>query len=173
MPWQQKNLATVQKWVEEVKGGGSPWLYCGGAVGSGKTHLCTAACGVLLNSGKAVRYMLWSDEARMLKALVNDEDEYYRKIEPLKTCDVLYIDDLFKVQRGDQQGRITPADIRLAFELIDARYRNDRITIISCEWLMDELLGLDEGVSSRIYERSRGYRVQIAREAGRNMRLAM
>lgn len=178
-PWQERALATTLAWLTvigdnaDVEGNGiKPWLFMGGAVGSGKTHLCTAACGELLQSGRAVRYMLWPEEARKLKACVNDGEEFERIIHPLEHANVLYIDDLFKVQRSPgMTAAVTPAEIRVAFELLDARYRINLPTIISCEWLMDELLQMDEGVFSRVYERTKRFAVQIGRVAGRNMRL--
>lgn len=186
-PWQKNALNTAKAWLNEtLKGsnGAKPWLFMGGAVGSGKTHLCTAACGELLKGNRAVRYMLWSEDSRALKASVNDLEEFERIIRPLETVDVLYIDDLFKVQRNRQQTNlrgetfrpsikelVTPADIRVAFELLDARYRMNRPTIISCEWLMDELMQMDEGVFSRVYERTEGYRSQIGRVGNRNFRM--
>ena len=161
-------METVKKWLDETEG----WLFLGGAAGSGKTHLCTAACGELLRRGVAVRYMLWPEEARQLKGLVNDAEAYGKLLRPLQMAEVLYIDDLFKVQRsGGVAASVTPADVRVAFELLDARYRARRATIISCEWLMDELLQVDEALFSRVYERSRGFCVQIARKGGRNARL--
>lgn len=168
-PWQKRALDAVRRWLDR---GASGWLFLGGAVGSGKTHLCTAACGELLRAGRAVRYMLWPEEVRELKACVNDAAAFDRLIRPLERVDVLYIDDLFKVQRacGGAAG-VSPAEIRVAFELIDARYRMDRPTIISCEWMMDELLQMDEGVFSRVYEKARGAIAQIGRVDGRNMRL--
>lgn len=186
-PWQKDALSTVRAWVHVTvlgKGGVRPWLFMGGAVGSGKTHLCTAACGELLRANMDVLYILWRETARSLKANINDQEEYERIIYPLKTVDVLYIDDLFKTQRdrvqtnyrGEPyrptvQEQVSEAETRIAFELLDARYRMNRATVISCEWLMDELMQIDDGVASRIYERSNGYRVGIGRAEGRNMRL--
>ena len=186
-PWQQDALATVKAWVSATIAGDPgirPWLFMGGSVGSGKTHLCTAACGDILLAGHDVRYVLWRETARSLKANINDPEEYERIMDPLKTVDVLYIDDLFKTQRervqtnhrGEAyrptvQERVSEAETRIAFELLDARYRMNRPTVISCEWLMDELMQIDDGVASRIYERSNGYRVGIGRADGRNMRL--
>lgn len=172
--WQQKAMQTVKEWTAEVIGQKSPWLFFGGAVGSGKTHLCTAACGELLSKGIAVYYMLWQEEARRLKTFSNDAAYYERLMRPLKETPVLYIDDLFKTKRGDQrsiQEAVTPADVRVAFEIIDARTRANRPTIISTEWMLDELVEADEGTFSRVNYMSEGYQVQIARERGRNWRM--
>lgn len=173
-PWQQSALQTAQDWTVEVLDGKAPWLFFGGQPGSGKTHLCTAACGALLNAGIAVRYMLWVEASRQLKASANDGESFDRLIRPLIDAPVLYMDDLFKTRKGDQrsiQEAITPADIRVAFEIIDARVRMNRPTIISTEWMLDELLAADEATFSRVNCMSEGYQVQIGRGKGRNWRM--
>lgn len=173
-PWQQSALQTVQEWTEEVMNRRSPWLFLGGQPGSGKTHLCTAACGTLLNTGIAVRYMLWVETSRQLKASIYDGEAFERLIRPLIDAPVLYMDDLFKTRRGDQrsiQEAVTPADVRVAFEIIDARVRTNRPTIISTEWMLDELLAADEATFSRVNCMSEGYQVQIGRGKGRNWRM--
>ncbi len=169
-PWQANALKTAQDWTEAVIAGRKSWMYFGGAVGSGKTHLCTAACGQLLEHGIAIRYMLWPEESRRLRACVTDEEAFDEMAYPLKTVPVLYIDDLFKTQR-DSAAKVTPAEVRVAFELLDARYRTNRPTIISTEWLIDELLDMDEGTFSRMYQMAHGYITEISRENNKNMRL--
>lgn len=172
--WQQSALQTAQAWTGEVMGGKAPWMFFGGQPGSGKTHLCTAACGTLLNAGIAVRYMLWVETSRQLKASINDGETFERLIRPLIDAPVLYMDDLFKTRRGDArsiQEAVTPADIRVAFEIIDARVRMNRPTIISTEWMLDELLAADEAAFSRVNCMSEGYQVQIGRDKGRNWRM--
>ena len=154
---------TVEPWQVEMKRKGQAfltdnsgkWFAAMGAVGSGKTHLCTAICGELLNAGLEVRYIRWRNEGARLKSLVNARDEYERMIEPLKTVKVLYVDDLFKTQSGKE---LTQGDINLAFELLDHRYSDPRlITIISAEKTIEEILSIDEAVGSRIFERCKGY----------------
>ena len=127
------------------------WFYIKGTPGSGKTHICTAICSELMKQGKSLRYMLWRDEAVQLKALVTSPEEYASRLNRLKTVRVLYIDDFLK-------GKITDADINLAFELINSRYNNAKLkTIISTELSIERVLELDEAVGSRIYERSKAY----------------
>ena len=98
--------------------------------------------------------MLWRDDSVKLKATVNDDSEYERLIRPLKTCDVLYIDDLYK-------GGASEADKKLAFELLNYRYNGKLITIISTERLIPDLLNIDEATGSRIYQRSRDSNLTI------------
>ena len=43
---------------------------------------------------------------------------------------------------------ITQGDINIAFEIINYRYINDLITIISSELLLDEIINIDEATGS-------------------------
>lgn len=143
------------------------WMYMGGQVGCGKTHICTAVCGELLKAGKQVVYMLWKDEATKLKSLVN-EPEYEDEIGKYKFCEVLYIDDLLKPVKSDS---VTGADVRLLFEIINSRYAGRRQTIISSERLMSEIIEIDGATGSRIYQMAKGYTVGIPNGKGKNRRL--
>jgi DNA replication protein DnaC len=144
------------------------WFCALGAVGSGKTHICTAICGHFLREGKSVRYMLWRDVCRRLKSVVTDDEDYDGIMQPLKDCDVLYIDDFFKVQQGKDP---TPGDVNVAFELLNHRYNNPaKITLISSELSANKILYADEAVGSRIHERSKRYLFDIGGE-GKNWRL--
>jgi len=152
-----------QKAMEYAENPANAWFLACGAVGSGKTHLCTAICGALLNKGKFVWYMRWRDDSVRLKAVVNDS-EYEELINPYKRCQVLYIDDLFK-------GGVTEADKRLAFQIFDYRYCNRHLsTIISTENTPEQLLAMDEATGSRIWERSEGNCVVITGQHNYRMR---
>ena len=154
--WQASALELAKRYAEERTG----WFLAAGRSGSGKTHLCTAICGEMLNEGMDVRYAIWREVAVQAKAVVNDDEEYERITSPLKRARVLYIDDLFKVGRGSAP---TQGDVNLAFEILNARY-NDRskLTIISTERTLEELMEIDEATGSRIYERSKGYRLDLS-----------
>lgn len=164
-PWQELLKQAAQRFVLDCNG---KWFYAGGQVGSGKTHVCTAIVGELLSQGMSARYMLWRDEVVQLKACVNNDAEYGRLINPLKSVDVLYIDDLFKTGGKDP----TDADVNIAFELLNHRYINKNlVTIISGERNMDELLAIDEAVGSRIYERTKEYCLIVPRKSEYNYRM--
>lgn len=150
----------------------SAWYFTGGQVGSGKTHICTAICAELLQRGVGVRYMLWRDESTRLKSIANDPG-YEDAVAEWKTAQALYIDDLFKIMRSDPRAAPTDADVRLAFEILNYRYNDKRLrTIISSEWMIEELEKFDEGIASRILERSRSCCAEIGRSPGRNHRSA-
>ena len=147
-----------------------PWLFIGGNPGSGTTHICTAVCGELLKRRVPVRYMQWVDVARTLKGSVNDDD-FTDLVSDYINVKVLYIDDLLK-QRYTMNPAFTEADIKIAFTILNARYIQNKATIISTEWdLVNQLLPADEGVFSRVYERSKGFRVAVERKAENNFRL--
>ena len=150
----KKVLYAAEDFCRNDKG----WFFISGKSGSGKTHICTAICSRMMEQNKNVRYMLWRDETVLLKALTTDGEEYQRQIGPFKSVPVLYIDDFLK-------GGHTEADLRLAFEVLNSRYNDSQLrTIISSELTLFEILGLDEAVGGRIYERSRGYVLEAPRE---------
>ena len=70
---------------------------------------------------------------------VTEQGEYDEKINPFIDSDVLYIDDLFK-SRGTSVPMPTEPDVRLAYQIINARYASGKPTIISCEWYLREEL---------------------------------
>jgi DNA replication protein DnaC len=141
--------AAALRYVAESRG---EWFVIVGRPGSGKTHICTAIVAKLIEGGKNCKYMLWRDEVRELKALVNDNSAYRERMNLLKNVDVLYIDDFLK-------GRaVSDGDLNVAFELLNARYNARKRTIISGERTIGAIMDIDEAIGSRIYERSKnGY----------------
>lgn len=148
--WQKEILDGAKRFAANPDG----WFSVSGKPGTGKTHICTAICGALMRKGYDVRYMLWRDAATTLKAnSTADAAAYSHEITPLKTVQVLYIDDFFKT--GGKRPP-TVMDANLAFEIINARYNaRDLITIVSSERSLDELMRIDEATASRIYERTK------------------
>ncbi len=143
-------------------------FFVGGQPGSGKTHICTALCGELLKRARQTLYLLWTRDARELKACAN-EMCFSQKMDEYKEAEVLYIDDFLKVMRGASP---TPADINIAFELLNSRLLDpDKITIISSEFTIEELLRLDEGTASRICERTGPFALNISRASEKDYRL--
>lgn len=143
-------------------------FFIGGQVGAGKTHLCAAISGHYLKTGAEVKYMIWVDDAKRLKALVN-EPEYQDVISVYKKADVLYIDDFLKTKKGEEP---TNGDINLAIEIINNRYLDkNKITIISSEKTMSDLLKYDEATMSRIYQAAGKYKRDIEKDINKNYRV--
>lgn len=160
--WQQGALEMAHRFVQDP---GGHWFVMAGQVGAGKSHLCTAVAAALMEKGLPARYMLWRDTAVQAKAVVNDDAAYAALVGPLKRIKVLYIDDLFK------GAKVTPGDVNLAFELLNSRYNDSgKITILSSERTVDQLLDIDEAVGSRIYERSKAFYLELT--GVKNWRLA-
>lgn len=169
--WQERMKATAVSYLNEgVKDGA--WLYVGGQSGCGKTHICTAVCGVMLRK-LAVRYMAWPHEAQKIKASANDDEQYGALVRPLQDAESLYVDDFLKPLKGrdGSDGNATAADLRLAFDILNLRYINRKPTIISSEWFSHELGALDEAIAGRISEMCGVWKIDIARDAKRNLRM--
>jgi DNA replication protein DnaC len=122
----------------------------------------------MLKKGKVARYMLWTDMVINLNACVNDETEYNKLIYPLKTNEILYIDDFFKTEQGKFP---SGADIKRAFEILNYRYNNKLITVISSEKTLTEILDIDQAVGSRIKQMVGSYDLNIAQDKQKNYRL--
>ena len=64
------------------------------------------------------------------------------------------------------------SDINIAFEILNARYNNPNlITILSSEKLLREIMGIDEAIGSRIFQRAGTYVLELNRNQKMNMRL--
>lgn len=169
--WQAEMKQTALSYLNEgVKDGA--WLYIGGQSGSGKTMICTAVAGVMLRK-LAVKYMAWPHEAQKIKASANDDEKYGELVKPLQEAEALYIDDFLKPLKGKDgsDGNATAADLRLAFDVLNMRYINQKPTIISSEWFSHELGALDEAIAGRISEMCGPWKIDIARDGKRNMRM--
>ena len=149
-------------------------FFIGGAIGAGKSHICTAIVGKFLEQGYNVYYNVWNEIVTNLKQNAYDNpEEYNRQLERLKNVKVLYIDDFFKTTP-------TTADLDKAFQIIDYRKnmsvsdtKKRFITIVSSEKFISEICEIDEAIGSRIFEMcNRGeYVVEIARSADKNKRM--
>lgn len=163
-PWQSQIKRIACDYAEKASG----WLYLGGRPGTGKTHICTAVCRLLIDAGHELRYVVWPKFLKKAQALRFDDYERENLIHPLETVKVLYLDDLFKVEDGE---RPKPSDVDLAFEILNARYNNrELLTIISSEFTLENLISLDEGLGSRIREKSKEHCADLS--SGENWRLA-
>lgn len=162
--WQNTAKAVALKYVNDAE---TEWFLAAGKSGSGKTHLCTAICGALIEKGEDTKYMMWKSESTRIKAFANDAEEYEHLIKPLKEIRVLYIDDLFKVGANATP---TTADLNLAFEIINHRYMAKLKTIISTERSLDDLLDLDMAIGGRIYERCKGYYLDFSNKPNWRLR---
>ena len=163
--WQKEIKEKAQQFCKDDE---AKWFYIGGQVGCGKSHICTAIASYYIKAGKELRYMLWAEDSKFLKANIN-EDVYYERMDEYKNVDVLYIDDFLKVKQGENP---TSADINIAFEIINHRLlSNDKTTIISSEKQLGEVMDYDEATMSRIFQKTGKYKFSIAKDRNKNYRL--
>lgn len=170
--WQAEAFSAAWKFAQDKKA--CFFLICGQS-GAGKSHLCTAISGRLLNQGLELHYMLWLDESTRIKQVALDQAKYSAMVDNLKNVPVLYIDDFFKT---DKTAKPTAADVRLANEIINYRYNKCRadadkrlITIISTELSIQQMNEIDCAVTGRIVEMAKpNYMVQVF-GANKNYRL--
>lgn len=164
--WRKSILQTAKNFLDN---GNGSWFFMGGQSGSGKTHICSAIAIEFLRRGYEVKYMLWKDDSRKIK---NDNFEGGNIIEYYKNVDILYIDDLFKTVKveGQQFQRPTQGDANLAFEIINSRLSQNKITIISSENTIYELFDIDEATAGRIKQMCGEYCLNISKGEGKNYR---
>ena len=170
-----RTFETTEDWQKQVKysamnyanNNNNQWFYMAGQSGCGKTHICTAICIYLINQGHEVRYVLWRDLLHELESMRFKETGYSDKMQWLKSIEVLYIDDFLK-----SSGK-NPSDneINFAYETINARYIARKVTIISSEFLKEEIYRIDSALAGRIFEMAGEFIVQISPDNNKNYRL--
>lgn len=154
--WQRTALSAGQEYVNAVLAGGNPWFVISGAPGSGKTRLCTTIFRAAVEGGKRGLYLSWRDFSRKAKANAKDGDGFSATVNPAKKVQLLYLDDFWK-------GSITPADVNLAFELLNERYVSGLPTILSSEHTLEAIIRGDEAIGSRLFEMADGYYIDCSR----------
>lgn len=152
LKWREDMLSTC---LDYLKNGGESWLFLGGQSQTGKTHLCTAVCSQLINAGRQVKYLLWTELKQKLEAL-KFKQEYEDVLEQLKQYDVLYLDDFLKTPTEIKNGVDVPTkppyqDAVLAYEAINARSITKKKTIISSEHHLPEIISYEAACGGRIH----------------------
>lgn len=152
-----------------------------GSSGTGKTHICIAVCQELTRKfGEPHYYFSYRSEIpTLIKALRSYEEEYEDILYKWKTCKNLYIDDLLKcagqvkqvAEKGSVYAKlisIDKDDLRIMFDILNARYLNHLTTIFSGEYSINDISKIDSALASRIYEMIEPYGLTVH---GKNQRL--
>lgn len=143
LPFQEDIKQTALEFVND----GFGWFAILGQSGVGKSHICTAIAAELAKKGLTLKYMLWLEEINKVK--YNMKEQHDKWLKECTDADVLYIDDFLKTRKRTDP---TDTDLELAFEVLDARYREGKITIISSEKYDTEIEKYDRAVYRRILE---------------------
>lgn len=116
-------LKRVQEWAQNP----TKNLVLEGSNHTGKTHLITAATNELSRRGVYVRMALISTIYSTIKEAYDRGAPEYLYKEIYTKPDILVIDDLGKE-------RVTDWTVSTLFDLIDARYRNNKITAVTTNY---------------------------------------
>lgn len=162
--WQKDILNKAKDYVKNYDG--NSWFYIGGQVGAGKTHICTA---ILRNIGElkniTYQYIKCDEEIEKLKQLTYEQQEKHNDIlVNLKNVDLLFIDDFMRKIP-------TETDKSKLFDIINYRYLNNKPCIFSSENILTDILSIDEGIGSRIFEKAKNFEIEIKKDVKKNYRL--
>lgn len=119
-------LKKVQEWAQNP----TKNLVLEGSNHTGKTHLITAATNELSRHGTYVRMALINDIYSTIKRAYDYEasEYYYNRFKKIYTKpDILVIDDLGKE-------RVTDWTVSTLFDIIDERYRNNKVTAVTTNY---------------------------------------
>lgn len=129
-----------------------PWLGFFGASGAGKTHICIAVCQELSKRFLwSFKYAPYRSVIRQLRSHIFDDKEYGEVMHELVETDILYIDDLLKFSQ-DQKGETIQDELRILYDIINERYLRGKTTVFSSEYLMKDIIKIDEALGSRIID---------------------
>lgn len=160
--WQTMLLKSACDYARKPRG----FLFICGQPGAGKTHLAAGAFGHILKGGARGKYWSWLDLMAELKAAQNSAD-YVQLMAELKGCQILYLDDFLHAVKKQP----TTGDLKLAFEIINARYDNDRNpTIITSNLTPPDIAKFDSSLSGRIVEAAGEHLLIIKPDSDRDYR---
>lgn len=144
-----------------------------GSSGMGKTHICIAICQSLTRQYDEPHYYFSyrAEIPELIKSMKSFTAGYDKQIEKWKTCKNLYIDDLFKFSGKVENGRLVSIDqddLKVMFDIINARYLNHVTTLFSSEYTVGDISKVDGAIGSRIFEMVKPYGLKVD---GENERL--
>lgn len=166
-PWQIAIKQRCIEFTESFQLGKSIAML--GQSGSGKTHLCTAICGKLVEKGYSLRYVLWRDIVAKLQSNIYNNEVYSAILEDLKSVDVVYIDDMFKLMSSNPTQK--NKELEIAFKILNDREVFSKSVIISSEYMLKDIKKLDEAIAGRIVKMTTSrYSMQISKSESKNYR---
>jgi len=144
--------AEVDRGLEAQMRESGKGLYIFGAIGSGKTHIASALTVAACKRGEKARLEAATQLLRNIRDTFGGGTESEKDlIWMYANYDLLAIDDLGKE-------KATEFALATVFDIIDARYSNNRPTIITTQYTDDELLirwgddSTGEAILSRLHE---------------------
>lgn len=153
---QRAGFKRVCRWANAVKDGKTPWMVISGSWGTGKSHLACAALNSLRDAkGLNVRFVACVDLVRAIQGTYRNKDgegvSEAKVTADLAQLDVLCLDDVAADPSAFESKLLT--------RILDARYRNDKPTLIVTNLGIEEVNGrqskFDEYVGPLVASRVR------------------
>ena len=139
-----------------------------GPVGTGKTHLCCAISNALMDKGHQVYYFNFIEGFQEMFSFYSKEASELEAVrKELLDAEILFIDDLFK---GIEKFDLTKGVYKELYSIINHRYVQGLPIIWNSEF-KSRLLTVDEGLTSRILEKSYTLQFGDSQASGSNQRL--
>lgn len=173
--WQKELKNKVMDYTNNIINGDRSWLFLSGISGSGKSMLCTACFQeIIKNTTYTGEYLMWNDFITriipMSKSVFEDVAKRYEDtLNRITKVDVLYIDDLLKLSNVSNYNSDA---LSLLYRIINLRYINNKITIMSSELYPKDITSLDTAIAGRINEKCdfNKWWITIKNEPNRNYR---
>lgn len=173
--WQKELKNKVMEYTNNIINGDRSWLFLSGISGSGKSMLCTACFQeIIKNTTYTGEYLMWNDFITriipMSKSVFEDVAKRYEDtLNRITKVDVLYIDDLLKLSNVSNYNSDA---LSLLYRIINLRYINNKITIMSSELYPKDITSLDTAIAGRINEKCdfNKWWITIKNEPNRNYR---
>ncbi len=163
--WQKSLYHKALQYCEEVKESKKWWVLLGQS-GSGKTLLSSIISNyVFKDLDINLLFITWTDFIGRLKRKImdNNTQDASRLLEEIKNVEALMLDECLKTYNE--------TDLKYWIEIINYRYSNNLITIITSEKTIDDLLKIDEATAGRIIEKSGMFLTNISKDKTKNIRL--
>ncbi|WP_337981362.1 DnaA ATPase domain-containing protein [Lysinibacillus sp. JNUCC-52] len=153
---------------DEIRGFRQNSIMLIGQPGCGKTHLLTAISNYLMHA-KQVQVLYFPYKDGMNNIASNNFERKNEIMDRMKEVEVLFIDDLFKPIGGKVD--VKPWQTEVIFEVVNYRYLNNKPLLISSELSLDDMLYIDEALTSRLFEMAQDFTVTIPKDMKVNYRL--
>lgn len=165
--WQKEIKDKAELFIKNYDINNRRWFWIGGQIGAGKTHICLATMiNLSMRYNLNYKFFDFNAELTLLKQNQYDDKQKYKDlIYTYKNISILCIDDFFRTEPSK-------TDINIMFEILNYRYINDKITIINSQMKLTEFANLDEALASRIFEKSKNFRIEIERDISKNYRFS-
>lgn len=133
----------ISKWIKNAKN----MAVIVGPTNTGKTYFCMAFANYFLDQRVNVKYIMYRRFFEDIqKAIQKNENQYYI-IEKLSEAEILIIDDVGASTNSEWQKE-------MFLDLIDRRYSNQKVTIITTNFLEEDCkMHLGERTSRRMFSK--------------------